>query len=131
MLGLVAWMAVSAGDARAFSGTQLWSVSAGSSDDQSGESVAVDAAGNVYVTGLFENTIDFGGDTLVSDGGSDIFVVKFDTFGNHLWSASYGGGPTLNVRDAAVDSGGNLLLTGGFAGSVDFGGGLLFSSGPA
>ena len=56
----------------------LWSKRFGDGDDQHARSVAVDASGNVIVTGYFYGTIDFGGGALTSAGGGDIFVAKFD-----------------------------------------------------
>ena len=56
-----------------------------------GYSVVADAAGNVYVTGYFAGSVDFGGGALVSAGNSaDIFVAKFNAAGVHQWSLGFG-----------------------------------------
>ena len=47
----------------------------------------------------------------------------------HLWSKRFGTPPWDRGRSVAVDSGGNVLVTGGFEGTVDFGGGGLTSAG--
>ena len=56
--------------------SHLWSVSFGELERQESWSVAVDGAGNVLLTGLFEGTVDFGGGPLTSEGHADIFLVE-------------------------------------------------------
>lgn len=58
-------------------GCSIWAKSFGGAAYQSGDGVAVDGSGNVFVTGKFTGTVDFGGGDLVSAGGSDIFLAKF------------------------------------------------------
>lgn len=41
-----------------------------------GTSIAADADGNLFITGLFHNTLDLGGGTLTSAGSEDIFLAK-------------------------------------------------------
>ncbi|HNU53588.1 MAG TPA: SBBP repeat-containing protein, partial [Candidatus Syntrophosphaera sp.] len=41
-----------------------------------GYGIAVDGAGNAYVTGRFEGTATFGSHTMEAMGGTDIFVAK-------------------------------------------------------
>jgi hypothetical protein len=62
----------------------LWSQRFGDWDVQSGLSVAFDNSGNVVITGYFQGTVDFGGGPLISAGGRDIFLAKFDANGTHL-----------------------------------------------
>jgi len=95
-----------------------------------GHSVAVDGAGNAFVTGSFEGTVDFGGGALVSAGGVDIFLAKYNSSGNHVWSKRFGAAATDHGYSVALDVAGNVFVTGDFAGTtVDFGGGPLASSG--
>jgi hypothetical protein len=76
------------------SGALEWALSFGSFDDDNGNGVAVDAAGNVLVTGGFSNFFDFdpgpGTAFECSNGGQDAFVLKLDADGNYLWSIAYG-----------------------------------------
>lgn len=65
----------------------------------------------------------------MSAGLDDIFLAKFNTFGAHLWSKRFGGGNQDYGRAVAVDSKGNVLLTGDFSGPVDFGFGNLSAGG--
>ena len=112
-------------------GNWLWAVNAGSGGyDYSGKGIALDGAGNVCVTGLFEGTATFGANILVSSGEADIFTAKLDPDGNWLW-ARRAGGPTYwdMGQDLATDDSGNIYLTGHFIGSADFGPTTLTATG--
>jgi hypothetical protein len=111
-------------------GSHVWSKRFGSTGSDQGSEVAVDSGGNVAVTGLFDGTVDFGGGGLTSAGSGDIFVADFSGVdGSHLWSRGFGSVGTDQGIGAAVDSSGNVLVTGRFQGTVDFGGTLLTSAG--
>jgi hypothetical protein len=107
----------------------LWSKRFGDGVGQRAYSVAVDASGNVIVTGHFWGTVDFGGGALTSAGYNDIFVAKFGSDGAHLWSKRFGDGNNQEAYSVAVDASGNVIVTGDFWGAVDFGGGTLTSAG--
>jgi len=110
-------------------GVHQWSQRFGSTGGDIGYSVAVDVSGNVFVTGYFQGTVNFGGGNLVSAGGQDIFVAKYDAAGAHLWSQRFGG-PGLDIGySVAVDASGNVFVTGHFQGTVNFGGSNLVSQG--
>lgn len=93
-------------------------------DNQYGLSITADASGNFYISGSFESTTVFGtgagATTLISKGGRDAFVAKYDSFGNLLWVKSFGGPLTDQVKDVAVDRDGNVVMAGEFYGTVDF-----------
>jgi len=57
-------------------GTLLWARKAGGSAYDEGRAIAVDAAGNAFVAGLFQGTASFGATNLSSSGQSDIFLAK-------------------------------------------------------
>ncbi|WP_437503079.1 hypothetical protein [Sorangium sp. So ce1099] len=120
----------------------LWSTGLGGAGDQAAHDVATDAAGNLYVTGWFEGTVDFGAGPLVSAGYRDVFVLKLDPAGHALWSRRFGSSPDWESgTQIALDASGNILVGGSYSGApfegpppVDFGGGPLpwgydFSSG--
>jgi hypothetical protein len=113
----------------ACTGTHLWSKRFGENSSQKGTSVATDSAGNILLTGSFDSTVDFGGGALTSAGGSDLFITKLDPAGAHLWSKRFGDTDSQVGRSITTDSAGNVLLTGYFGGTVDFGGGALTSAG--
>jgi hypothetical protein len=81
----------------------------------------VDASGNVFVTGILDGTVNFGGGSLASAGSSDIFLVKFDPSGNHVWSQRFGDATEQRGYSVVADGGGNTFLTGGMQGTVNFG----------
>ena len=111
------------------SGQHVWSKRFGDSGKQDLEALAIDAAGNVVVAGPFEGSIDFGGGSLQSVGKNDIYVAKLNPNGSHRWSRSFGDTNQQHAYAVATDTTGNVLVTGDFDGSVDFGGGLLSSAG--
>ena len=107
----------------------LWSQGFGNGTGQEGWGVAFDPSGNVVMTGYFYGTMDFGGDTLTSVVNSDIFLAKYDANGTHLWSQQFGDADYQFGYSVAFDAVGNVVMTGNFAGTVDFGGGPLTSAG--
>lgn len=90
--------------------------------------VTSDPAGNVYLTGGFQGSFDLGGGSHSSVGNDDLFLAKLDPGGNHLWSKSFGDDAERQSGDGvAIDGNGDLLLTGQFFGTIDFGGGTMTS----
>ena len=111
-------------------GNWLWAHQAGGTNFESGNSIAVDGAGNSYLTGYFSGSASFGPHTLISTGGSDdIFVAKIDPTGNWLWAVRAGGNETDEGLDITVDGAGNVFLTGAFQDNAAFGPYNLNSSG--
>jgi hypothetical protein len=109
------------------SGSHLWSSRFGGPGSDYGVDVAWD--GQLYVTGNFEGSVDFGGGPMTSAGSSDFFIAKYapTNFG-HVWSHRYGGASFDEVRALAV-SGTHLFASGRFVGTVDFGVTSLTSAG--
>src|SRR5690554_5632760 len=91
-----------------------WAINAGSSNNDGGNRIAVDNQGYTYITGYFRETASFGDIILTSEGENDIFIVKLDVNGNYVWVKSAGGEEEDFARDIAVDSQGNVYITGGF-----------------
>ncbi len=133
-----------------------------------GRKLAIDGNGNIYVSGEFYGSSDFGTTILSSAGGKDGFIAKLDsagTFqwanrlgniaddsaggigvdaagnvyaivarlqvandilkfnsdGDTIWSKSVGANGSFNSSpDLAVDSLGNVFVSGSFSGTVDF-----------
>jgi hypothetical protein len=98
-------------------GRILWVQSAGGSMDDKASSVAIDATGNVYLTGYFYSPdITFGSFTLTNSGVvGDILIVKYDESGNVLW-AKREGAPGLEIPfSIVVDDTGNIVVAGRFS----------------
>jgi chitodextrinase len=111
-------------------GAHQWSARYGDAADQRAYGAAVDAAGNVAITGYFTGSISFGGSTFTNVGGADIFVAKLSATGAHIWSRAIGASGTYGEvgEGVAIDGSGNVLLTGEVVDATDFGGGLLVPS---
>ena len=101
-----------------------WVNGIGSSSDDAGESLAIDALGNVYATGSFRDTVDFdpGPDTcyLISSGKSDIFIQKLDSSGDFCWAKGFGGKGFDNGNDIRITEDGAVYLTGYFEDTANF-----------
>jgi hypothetical protein len=111
------------------SGTALWSKRFGAVGSDEVEGVAVDAQGNVCITGYFNDTVDLGNGPLTSAGQSDVVVAKYNGGGTPLWSKRFGDPQAQWGVDVGVDSSGYLYVTGVVSGSIDFGQGTLTSTG--
>lgn len=83
--------------------------------------LTVGSSGSVYVAGSFIGEIELGGEKLLSLGGSDVFVAKFDNAGNLLWSKKAGSLDNVSSPTLALDPNGNIFLAGEFAGSLNLG----------
>jgi hypothetical protein len=104
------------------SGNVLWAKSAGGTGDDSGQSIATDAAGNIYVTGYFiSSSITFGTTTLTNAGSNDIFVVKYDAQGNVLWAKREGGAFGDRAFGISTDASNNVIVTGYYCNQITFG----------
>jgi hypothetical protein len=110
-------------------GALRWAVRFASSDS-AGWDVAVDAAGDAVATGTFLNAVQFGAGAYVSTAGyTDVYLVKLSgASGAHLWSKALGGRRDDTVSRVAVSPSGNIVVTGRFYDTVNFGGGALTST---
>jgi hypothetical protein len=108
----------------AFSQTFHWAKQAGANLIDVGNAIAVDTAGNSYVTGFFTGTITFPlGVSLTSAGGPDIFVAKYNPAGAFLWARQAKGLYNDWGNAISVDAAGNAYVTG-----IVGGGTVQFSS---
>ncbi len=99
-------------------GNLIWVKQMGGKERDNSISIAVDASGNVYVTGYFSVQTDFDPGPkeliLTSNGEDDIFIQKLDALGNLLWVKQTGGKGYDTVRSITVDASGNVYVTGSF-----------------
>lgn len=106
-----------------------WAKSIKSVKDDIAYEIVYDKAGNSYVAGTFSDTIDLdpgvGTDvrTIIS-GQQHFFLLKLDANGNYIWGRTSQCDTTFGYVggvDIALDSLGNICLTGQFYGAIDFG----------
>jgi hypothetical protein len=109
-------------------GAPQWAKNLGTGESQTEWRLATDGAGNLVAAGSFIGTVDFGAGPVTSPDG-DVFVVSLDAQGAHRWSRTFGGQGFDWGFDVATDSDGNVLVTGSFSESIDFGAGPLVSAG--
>lgn len=103
-------------------GQLVWANRAGGASYDYGRGIAVDAAGNCYVTGSFEGTADFGDTSLIAGSGFPaMFIVKYLPDGSLDWGLQLSGTNLCTGNAIAVDDTGNCYVTGHFGGMLDFG----------
>jgi PKD repeat protein len=108
------------------SGTWLWATqSTGFVEPPhiQGSDICVDSNGNVYVTGVFIETVMFGsyGPFVSHGGGEDVFVAKLDSGGTWVWATTGGGNSRDEGCGIGVDSNGDVYVTGYFIAEAWFG----------
>ena len=105
-------------------GNFVWAKQVGGMNDDTPYEIAADASGNIYITGLFNDVVDFdpgaGTYSLTSFGFYDGFVSKFDSSGNLIWARQFGGASLDWGLSVTVDANGNVYSTGSFLGAGDF-----------
>jgi hypothetical protein len=72
------------------------------------QATSVDASGNIYVLG--NATGNFG--SQINQGTQDVYLTKYDSTGNVLWSQLVGSSGTASGYGLALDSKGNAYVTG-------------------
>ncbi len=115
------------------SGGYLWSKAFATSGASGSVSfLSADATG-VVAAGWFTGTIDCGGGPLSDMGStSEMFVVRLDLAGNHVWSKSFGDGmDPVTLGAKLIDGAGGLRLAGVYSSSISFGGSVLAPAGTA
>lgn len=101
----------------------------GGEDTEEGLDIAVDASGNIYITGDFYGTATFGNTSITSNGGADIFVAKYNKSGSLIWVKKAGGTGSDYGENIAVDGNGNIYVTGRFKNTTTIGAITLISAG--
>lgn len=110
-------------------GALQWAAQGNGSGEFLTAAIAVDAGGTCFVTGSFNGSVNFAGVTLTSEGGYDLFIAKYSSFGILQWAKRAGGSGDDIARGVAIDSSGNVLITGSFSSVATIGGTELLSSG--
>jgi hypothetical protein len=125
-----------------------WSKRFGHLEWDNVEAVESDGDGNVFVIGHVSTAADLNGDGDSDDGleettvlngdpgwDDDIFMSKFNSMGVHQWSKRLGGDDFSMVWDIAVDTNGDIIITGDIGDDADLDGDLtpgnLYESPPS
>jgi hypothetical protein len=90
----------------------------------------VGADGSLLAAVVYSGTIDFGSVPMTSTGQSSLALARFDgTTGNLVWAESFGeSGSSFQIGSVGANAAGDIILTGGYSGTVDLGSGALSAS---
>ncbi|RBP39118.1 hypothetical protein DES53_110142 [Roseimicrobium gellanilyticum] len=103
-------------------GRFLWARNLGGSQVDRGYGVVADKTGHVYVTGHYQSTdVLVDGKALPNAGDYDIFVAKYSPNGELLWVRTAGGKGYDYGHGIALDSHGDVIVTGAVSGESKFG----------
>jgi hypothetical protein len=89
--------------------------------DTSVGGVGTDSAGEAYLVGFFSDKITFGNSNHVSLGSGDIFLTRWSSGGNFVWSKTFGSTNQDSGYAIAVNGSNTLFVAGTFAGPTTFG----------
>ena len=96
-------------------GNKIWTREIGTSENDEGYGLTIDSSDNIYITGYTEGDLD--GNT--NAGGSDIFLMKYDSNGNKIWTREIGTANNEIAYGIAIDSFDNIYITGYTNGNLD------------
>ena len=93
---------------------------------QKAKGISVDSSGNIYATGTFQNTVNFGGGNITTSD-KDIYLLKLNSSLAFQWVKRFavdnGEAGTALGTAVTVDEDGNVYSVGEIAGTFDLGGG--------
>jgi hypothetical protein len=115
-------------------GTIVWAVSAGGTQPDIVNGIALASNGDIYLTGHFRSApLVFGSSTISNVGASttdDIFLLKFSSSGAALSASSAGGSGDDRSNAISVDGNGNVFIAGYFSStSISIGSTTLTNAG--
>jgi hypothetical protein len=96
-----------------------WPRIAGGAETDASGSVAVDASGNVYVTGTVRGNVNFGL-TELNANSNDIFLAKYTSTGDLLWVKLAGGVGDDASAAVVLDGNSNAYIVGSYRNSATF-----------
>lgn len=106
-------------------GNYLWTKTLSCNGHDYINDIKFDSQANIYTVGAFENTCDLDMTTGVDNHTSvssspDVYISKYDSDFNYVWSKSVGGSGQDSVFSLDIDSDNNVYYTGYFNDTVDF-----------
>jgi len=110
--------------------TYQWGRSGGSGGTEVVGGVVVDASGYAYVVATFSDSLNLGDTTIRSAGSTDVAVACYNPAGTLQWGRSFGGAGADEGKAIAIHpTTGDLIITGGFSVTGNFGSQQLVSTG--
>ena len=105
-------------------GNFIWSHILESDSTMHPESISFDENGSIVVVGNFIGNIDLNpsgtASNFTSIGSEDMFILKLSDAGVFDWAEHFGSTGLDQANDVKVDAGGNIHISGGFGGTIDF-----------
>jgi hypothetical protein len=95
------------------SGNRIGSKQFGTPGDDVAYGIAIDTSGNIYITGSTGGNLG-----ATSAGGLDIFLAKFDSSGNRIFTQQFGTNQDDVAYGIAIDTSGNIYITGSTGGNL-------------
>ncbi len=108
-------------------GSFIWAKQIGGTGKDEGYSIAIDEASNLYISGIFSDTVDFdpGADTFnlinpVYDQ-NRAFICKLNSSGEFIWAKNFGNAEDKISHTVHPDNEGHIYVTGHFSTTTIFG----------
>ncbi|MBL0048101.1 MAG: SBBP repeat-containing protein [Bacteroidetes bacterium] len=107
------------------SGSFLWVRTIGGNLNDYAESLSCDAQDNIYISGRFNNQVDFDPGPAIfnltpAGSASNAFILKLDNNGIFKWAKNVEGNNNLDGYSIALDASANIFVCGLLQGSADF-----------
>lgn len=105
------------------SGNLIWVNQIGGTSNEYNREMAINKWSEVVLTGMFPGVTDFdpgpGVTNLTSAGGNDAYIAKYDSSGALVWAGRIGNASPEEGTSVAINDSGEVIFTGGFAGTMD------------
>lgn len=82
-------------------------------------SLALDSAGNIFLSGMLRGSVSWGNISTTSSGSNDVLILKYSSAGELLYGKTAGGSSSDRADDISYNSG-MIFVSGNFSGSAQF-----------
>lgn len=102
-------------------GKVIWAKSFGGSGDEAAWAVELDDDGNLYLSGVFVDSIQLNdNDNDEAVGGRGAYIAKFGQYGSHLWSNIITSSNSIAIKSISLRGNGSLVVCSYFKGDLIF-----------